>query len=90
MYRVIVIHFRLICIVSAQGVDERMINVHYYYYYWYYYCCCCCCSCYYYYYYYYYYFNFQHCRGTGPAAQRVYLSIALWMKPWRSMMKLTR
>ena len=28
--------------VSAQGVDERMINVHYYYY------------CYYYYYYYYY------------------------------------
>ena len=29
--------------VSAQGVDERMINVHYYYYYYY---------CYYYYYYY--------------------------------------
>ena len=25
--------------VSAQGVDERMINVHYYYYY---YCCCYC------------------------------------------------
>ena len=24
--------------VSAQGVDERMINVHYYYYYYYYYC----------------------------------------------------
>ena len=23
--------------VSAQGVDERMINVHYYYYYYYYY-----------------------------------------------------
>ena len=58
--------------VSAQGVDERMINVHYYYYYyyyyyyWYYYCCCC-------YYYYYYYYNFQHCRGTRPAAERVYL-----------------
>ena len=25
--------------VSAQGVDERMINVHYYYYYYYYYYC---------------------------------------------------
>ena len=25
--------------VSAQGVDERMINVHYYYYYHYYYYC---------------------------------------------------
>ena len=24
--------------VSAQGVDERMINVYYYYYYYYYYC----------------------------------------------------
>ena len=23
--------------VSAQGIDERMINVHYYYYYYYYY-----------------------------------------------------
>ena len=29
--------------VSAQGVDERMINVHYYYYYYDSCCCCCCC-----------------------------------------------
>ena len=26
--------------VSAQGIDERMINVHYYYYYYYYYFDC--------------------------------------------------
>ena len=31
--------------VSAQGVDERMINVHYYYYYDSCCCCCCCCCC---------------------------------------------
>ena len=50
--------------VSAQGIDERMINVHYYYYY---YCCCCCCR-YYYYYYYCYTEVYTDCMATDVIA----------------------